>query len=641
METMLFAERSESVPITVSLRALIAEASDADALFLVDVLGQEAIQLEWRRVDSARAFTECLDWAPDLILAAFGLPGLDIFSMLRHLQERDSDVPCIIVGTDISDEAEIACIRQGAIDTLRRDHLGRLGEMVRRALAHRRLRCEKRQLEAALRESEDLLHTLMDNTPEQIYFKDLDSRFIRVNRAQAQFLGLSDPAQAIGKTDFDFFPEQHAQAAYADERAIIETGLPLINSLEDQSRLKHSPYWLLSTKVPMMHDGRITGTVGISHTVTELMEAERQVQRHAERLSALRTIDVAITASLDLRVTMAIFLEQVTTLLHVDAAQVLLLKAHTLMLEHVAGRGFRGSRVTRTNSSLAQRHAKQAALERRLISVPDLGRESIVYLPLVEDEGFVACFAVPLMSRGQVKGVLELFHRAALSPDAEWLDFLEALAGQAAIAIDNAGLFEELQRSNTDLILAYDSTIEGWSRALDLRDRETEGHSQRVAGLTLLLAQSLGISDSELMHARRGALLHDIGKLGIPDSVLLKPGPLTDDEWVLMRKHPAYAYDMLAPIPYLRQALDIPFCHHEKWDGSGYPQQLKGVGIPLVARIFAVADVWDALRSDRPYRAAWPHGKVREHIRSLSGSHFEPRIVQAFLELPESELAML
>jgi putative two-component system response regulator len=190
-----------------------------------------------------------------------------------------------------------------------------------------------------------------------------------------------------------------------------------------------------------------------------------------------------------------------------------------------------------------------------------------------------------------------------------------------------------LQQAHADLLASYDATIEGWVYALDLRDKETEGHSLRVTELTVRLAEAAGIDEIELTHVRRGALLHDVGKLGIPDAILLKPGKLTEEEWVIMRRHPQYAYDMLAPIPFLRPALDIPLCHHEKWDGSGYPRGLAGEQIPLVARLFAVIDVWDALRSDRPYRAGWPEEKVVEHIRAQTGTHFDPKAVEIFMQV--------
>jgi HD-GYP domain-containing protein (c-di-GMP phosphodiesterase class II) len=232
--------------------------------------------------------------------------------------------------------------------------------------------------------------------------------------------------------------------------------------------------------------------------------------------------------------------------------------------------------------------------------------------------------------------VLELFYRVPFTPDPGWTDFMGTLAGEAALAIDNAQLFEQSQRLTADLSLAYDATIEGWSRALDLRDKETEGHTQRVVGMTLQLARAFGLREEQLVHVRRGALLHDIGKMGVPDGILLKPGKLTDEEWVLMRRHPQLAYEMLAPIEYLKPALDIPYCHHEKWDGTGYPRGLKGEQIPLAARLFAVVDVWDALRSDRPYRPAWSEEETRAHIRAGAGTHFDPRVVEAFARLTEA-----
>ena len=191
----------------------------------------------------------------------------------------------------------------------------------------------------------------------------------------------------------------------------------------------------------------------------------------------------------------------------------------------------------------------------------------------------------------------------------------------------------KLKRANAELIAAYNATIQGWSQAMDLRDRETEGHSQRVSELSLLMGKNLGLSEQELVHIQRGAYLHDMGKLGIPDSILHKPGKLTPEEWDIMRQHPQLAYDMLKNIEYLRPALDIPYCHHEKWDGSGYPRGLKGEDIPLAARIFAVADVWDALTSERPYRPAWTKEKALSYIQEQSGKYFDPQIVDLFLEL--------
>jgi len=215
------------------------------------------------------------------------------------------------------------------------------------------------------------------------------------------------------------------------------------------------------------------------------------------------------------------------------------------------------------------------------------------------------------------------------------LGLISAFANQAAVAIDNARLFDDLQESNAELEIAYSATLEGWVRALDLRDKETEGHTKRVTALTQVLAKSMGVEEEDMVHITRGALLHDIGKMGIPDGILLKPGPLTQEERELIQQHPIYAFEMLKPIKFLHPALDIPYCHHEKWDGSGYPRKLKGEEIPFAARIFSVVDVWDALVSNRPYRKGLVPADVRVSIREQSEFHFDPHVVDAFLDLKD------
>ncbi len=362
-----------------------------------------------------------------------------------------------------------------------------------------------------------------------------------------------------------------------------------------------------------------------------------ETRHRVKRLAALREIDMAITASLDLRVTLKVLLDQVLLTLGVDAADILLLNTLTQTLEFNARSGFQTGALRKNHIRLGEGYAGRAALERRVISIPNLEDAEPDQLAgaVLPGEAFVAYFAVPLVAKGQVKGVLEVFHRQPLTPDPEWRQFLETLAGQAAIAIDNAVLFEDLQRSNTELTLAYDTTLEGWARALELRDKETIGHTQRVTEMTLYLARAMKMSEIELVHVRRGAILHDIGKMGIPDRILLKPGPLDEEEWKIMRQHPGYAYDMLSPISFLRPALHIPYCHHEKWDGTGYPRQLKSDQIPLEARIFAIADVWDALRSDRPYRPALIRDEALAYIVAHSGTHFDPQLVKVFCSMEE------
>ena len=328
-------------------------------------------------------------------------------------------------------------------------------------------------------------------------------------------------------------------------------------------------------------------------------------------------------------------LDQVVSQLQVDAADILLYNPQSQMLEYKVGHGFYGDKIKQSKIRIGQDYSGKAILERNSIFLPSLPslKSPPPHADLIQGENFISFIAVPLISKKNIVGVLEIFNRKPLVPDQEWREFLDTISGQAAIAIESTQLFNNLQRSTDALRYAYDATIEGWSMAMDLRDKETEGHTLRVTELTINLAQKLGISEEEIVHIRRGALLHDIGKLGVPDAILLKADKLSPEEWVLMRKHPQFAHDMLVNIEYLRPALDIPYAHHEKWDGSGYPRGLKGEEIPLPARIFAVVDVWDALRSDRPYRQAWSTGRTRDYILEQSGKHFDPKVVKAFIEM--------
>jgi putative nucleotidyltransferase with HDIG domain len=312
-----------------------------------------------------------------------------------------------------------------------------------------------------------------------------------------------------------------------------------------------------------------------------------------------------------------------------------LLNSKTNLLEFAAGKGFHSNILQYTRLKLGEGCAGRVALEREMISIADLRKDRMEFdrSPLFVQENFVTYWGVPLLAKGRVLGVLEMFHRSPLKPDKDLQNFLVMVAGQAAIAIDSAMMFSELQRSNAELSLAYDATIEGLSRALDLRDKETKEHTSRVTSITVKLASRLGVRQPDLIHIRRGAILHDIGKVAIPDQILFKPGPLARDEWEIMRRHPLIAVELLSPVNYLEPALEIPHWHHEKWDGTGYPDGLGQEDIPFSARLFALADVYDALISKRPYRLPWPKEEAIQYIEDQAGKHFDPRIVPEFLDL--------
>ncbi len=361
-----------------------------------------------------------------------------------------------------------------------------------------------------------------------------------------------------------------------------------------------------------------------------------QTLQRVQQLSTLRSIDLAITANLDLVSILNILVEEVLKIKGISAACVLMPVNQKGLLHFRAGKGFSTDLVNKAVIPADDYRMSSQFPSRFTITVSELqSTPTSSRYNLGIAEGFSVYHAIPLVSKNQVTGVLEIYQKEAVPLSVEVMDFLESLATQAAIAIDIATLIEDLQSSNLELTAAYDSTIEGWSRALDLRDKETEGHTQRVTEMALHLARAVGMSEEELVHVYRGALMHDIGKMGIPDSILLKPAPLTAEEIELMKMHPIYAYHLLRPIRFLHPALDIPYCHHERWDGSGYPRGLKGAQIPLAARVFAVVDVWDALVSDRPYSSSWQKEDAIQYIKDYSGVYFDPDIVKVFLEMME------
>jgi HD-GYP domain-containing protein (c-di-GMP phosphodiesterase class II) len=358
-----------------------------------------------------------------------------------------------------------------------------------------------------------------------------------------------------------------------------------------------------------------------------------EAQHRLEQVEVVREIDLAILSTLNLGETASIILEKIVQQFNVDAADILILDSAEDRLHYVKGIGFHAHNTIQSHLGLEQSYAGLAVRERRLVHIENLRHSphNLITACNYKKEAFQVYLGTPLIARGEVKGVLEIYQRDPLNVNPDWFNMLEMIANQFAIAIDNSLLLESLDRRNAEITSAYNATIEGLSRALELRDRETEGHTRRVAELTLLLADKINIPLDQRIHMERGALLHDVGKMGIPDDILRKPGKLTSQEWEIMKHHPLYAYNILSQIEYLKPALDIPLYHHEHWDGSGYPYGLTGERIPLGARIFAVVDVYDALTSDRPYRTAWSKEQTLEYMKSQSGQYFDPLILQTFI----------
>jgi HD-GYP domain-containing protein (c-di-GMP phosphodiesterase class II) len=472
------------------------------------------------------------------------------------------------------------------------------------------------------------LDAILQAFPDVLFTLAADGTILDYKGNSAVSTLFAAPEAFVGKRAADVLPQDFAERLGQGLKELqTKKGLVSFEYAAQQGTTKR---WF-EARLVRTSPGQV---VVVVREATAHRQAEEKIKSQLKRMASLRAIDMAISSSQDLRLALSVILSQVTSELSVDAADVLLLTPQD-MLEYATGVGFRTVVLQNTRLRLGQGYAGMVALKREMLNVADLRRGKTGFLrsPKFLEEGFRCYYGLPLIAKGRVRGVLEIFHREPLSPDPEWLDFMEALAGEAAIAVENALLLKELQRTNFELTLAYDTTIEGWSRALDLRDRDTEGHTQRVTYAAVKMGRRLGMNEGELVHVRRGAMLHDIGKMAIPDSILLKKAPLTPEEWEELRRHPRYAYELLSPISYLGPALDIPHYHHERWDGSGYPDGLKGTNIPLAARLFAVIDVFDALTSPRPYRPGWDKALARAYIQEASGKHFDPEVVSEFIRM--------
>ena len=650
------------------LRLLLIEDSQDDAHLVLREVERGGYDVEVERVETAEGMRAALRRQPwDLILCDFSLPRFSAPKALELLKESGIDLPFIIVSGTIGEESAVNALKAGAHDFIIKGNFARLIPAIQRELKEADIRRDQRERERELEAIAAVSATLRGAKNLDEMLASLLEEALRLVEAEAGSIWLCDSSSETIelKVQRGWSEENTGSSLKLGEdiagltaklgAAIIAPEFRLALQLSEEHR-QQIPEGIGGAGVPLHANDNIVGVIFVQvrlpreftrgeirilEALAEIggnaihrMNLHEQTVKQLKRLAALRSIDLAISNVLDLQLTLKIVINEVVGQLDVDAASILLIQSGTSRLEYLAGQGFYTREIESTSLSVGEGSAGRAVTERRIVMVPDLHAtaENFKRAQLLANEDFVSYYAVPLIAKGQVKGVLEVFLRSRLQADRDWLDFLETLGGQTAIAIENSMLFQDLQRSNFELALAYDATIEGWSRALELRDHETEGHTQRVTNLTLKLARRMGISDERLVLIRRGALLHDIGKMGIPDYILHKPEELTEEEQRIMRQHPQFAYDMLEPIAYLRDALDIPYCHHEKWDGSGYPRGLSGMQIPLEARLFTIVDVWDAITTDRPYRKGWPREKAIDYIREESGKYFDPRLVEIFLQ---------
>jgi PAS domain S-box-containing protein len=524
------------------------------------------------------------------------------------------------------------------------------------------LRLQKKT-ETQLHESEERLRLAVTAANQGIFDLNLTTGEIFVNDIFPLLLGY-DP-RSFTENLSSYMERMHPDDRMAVERAFDD----YINGKVDEYKIEFRQHtakgewkWISSIGQIVERDthNQPTRILGTFTDITDRKKAEiirnqllDDSQRRLKRIGSLREIDEEISSSSELSSTLDKIVNNLLIHLEADAVDVLLLDEKNMTFYYADSIGFDSERIKNARVKFGGSFAGIAAETRGVVHFSDLENEEVdeAFRSLLKQEKIKSYYGVALVAKDKIVGVLELYLRKEVVPDNEWLDFFQTLAGQAALAIENAQLVEglestnrELSKVNSDLISAnanllsaYDATIESLTRALNLRDYETEDHSRRVSIMMLELSDRVGFSPEERIHINRGTLLHDIGKMGVPDAILRKPGMLTPDERKIMEQHPVYAYNLLKSIDYLQPALSIPHLHHEKWDGTGYPHGLKGEVIPLAARLFALVDVFDALTSDRPYRKAWPIEKTIDYIKEQSGKHFDPDIVRVFLEYINSK----
>ena len=486
---------------------------------------------------------------------------------------------------------------------------------------------ERRQAEKALRESEKKYRELFQENKDGIAIFLLNPHgppgtFIELNNAAPQMLGYSRE-EMLEMTPMMLEPQLTQEQLQARESEFKSKGVVNFETVL-MHKNGHSVFTEFSAQVILFED-----RPAIMNIVRDITERKQ----HENELQAITSLSAALRSAPTRAEMLPLIVKQLSTLLGCDAISAEIMDSLTsgTRVEAAYGNwasliGFHQPPGTGLNAIIQQ--TRQSYHNNHITGEPGIG------IPAHFMQGILAVAGMPLIAQDQLIGFLWVGRKSEIDPSEVRL--LAAVADIAANAVHRATLHERSQKIAVDLMHAYETTLEGWAHALELRDQETEGHARRVVQMTVDLARAFGFGEDELVHVRRGSLLHDIGKMGIPDSVLLKPGTLNEREWEIMRQHPEYAYHLLQPIVYLRPALDIPYCHHEKWDGSGYPRGLKGEEIPFVARLFAIVDVWDALRSDRPYRKAWAAEKTRQYLVEQSGRHFDPRVVGVFLSLLQS-----
>ncbi len=500
---------------------------------------------------------------------------------------------------------------------------------------------ENARLFEALQQREAYFRALIENSAEGVAILDVEGDFVYVAPSERPLTGYR-PEEVLGRSAFEnIHPEDRPRLMEMFHENAKKPGVAVTTEYRHHRKDGEWRYFEV-TGHNMLDEPHVRGVVVNFRDITKRKQAEEDLRRRAGELESLVAVSSSLRAAPAVADMIPVVIREAAKVVGAANGAIFLIEegsgdliskgwysAETdsfvrldgeRLVRHTIHEGVTGF-VVRTGEIYATDHMQDDPLP---LFVPGEAERL---------QGMNSGISLPLRAHNRIVGVLHVALREKRSFTETEVRLLTAIAEMAGSALQRATLFEQTLRHADELTSAYNHTLAGWARALELRDELTEGHTRRVTDLTLRLARAMGVAEPDLIHIQRGAILHDIGKMAIPDSILLKRGALTRKEQATMRQHPQFAFDMLYPIEFLRPALDIPLCHHEKWGGNGYPRGLKQEEIPLAARIFAVADVWDAITSDRPYRPAWAKEKAHKYIIAQSGKYFDPQVVKAFLSL--------
>ena len=520
----------------------------------------------------------------------------------------------------------------------------------------------KMQERENLIQSEQYYKTIVQSAPDTILLLDRIGTILEINRA---FAG-RQPFELVGSALESHLLEDTIDGFQQAFAGVLQTGRLQHCEFRVIHPIDHRLLWFEASMAPVRFEEHITEISAILRDITANKKTFFQIQHQRNELRALYEVGRQVSATLNLKeifdfayfkiaATMAsnsFFLSSFdpeTKLIRAEYSRhegnYVDVTVYPPLPLNPEGNGTQSRVILSGEAMILNDYQATLKTSKKKLIFDDDGK--IVDAKDVPEDGDVmrSAIIIPIKLNAQVVGVIQVFSTRKDEYDEEDLHFLEAVSSQVAVASNNASLFRQLQteldtrkRAEKELEQAYNQTLLGWVNALEIREQETAGHSIRVTDLMMKLADQYSFSEHGRLQLWRGALLHDIGKLVIPAEILLKNGSMDDREWAVMRQHGEYAYEWLSSIDYLKEALEIPRYHHEKWNGEGYPLGLSGTEIPLCARMFAVIDVYDALMNKRPYREAWPPEKVLAYLREESGKHFDPDVVEKFLLLISSPL---